>query len=693
MTIVIDGDNSPYVVEAGETMSSATEEAVFAFGATNVDLKNYGSISNIGDRAVLGFTDVYGFQNRGMIENYGEITIATSGRFFATGMYFSSWAPNFHNWGSFTVDGALNAASTGLRTFSSFTQVINEAGATFNVSGNAASGIILENGGHITNYGSIHVTASHAADAIKIWRFETTEAYGDGIGGITNHGEIIATSVGDDPYYSIGTAIAVAGLDGGPPQFWPKIINTGLISGDIAILSFQDGSISHNTDNVQNSGTIIGTIDLGWGDDVIVNTGTINGDIKLGYGADFFDSRGGITNGFIDGGSWMEFDGNDVVYTGDDDNAMRGGPWDDQLYGGGGNDVIDGDDGLRWNEHQSNFLYYGDLLFGGDGDDALYGDEGEDVLYGGSGNDLIVGGPRTDTASYADTTSGVTVRLLLQETAQDTGAAGLDTLREIQNLEGSAFNDRLSGDGFVNLLAGRDGDDVLSGGGGKDTLDGGVGFDAADYGTAGEAVIIDLAKGAFQAVSASQGKDKLISIEAIFGSAFGDTLAGNGDANTLIGGNAADHLDGLKGNDTLDGGDGDDFLAGGIGADQIVGGAGADTIVIADSSQSGISFDTVVGFKASIDFFDLPTAVTAVDPTIATGALSTATLASDMKAAAHSGMLASHHAVLFTPDAGDLAGARLLIVDVDGRAGYGKQDVIVRLDGAGLVGFDADNFI
>lgn len=57
-------------------------------------------------------------------------------------------------------------------------------------------------------------------------------------------------------------------------------------------------------DSVTNSGTIIGSIDLGFGDDVIVNSGTIIGDVYLRDGDDSFTQlASAILQGTVDGGA------------------------------------------------------------------------------------------------------------------------------------------------------------------------------------------------------------------------------------------------------------------------------------------------------------------------------------------------------------------------------------------------------
>jgi hypothetical protein len=63
-------------------------------------------------------------------------------------------------------------------------------------------------------------------------------------------------------------------------------------------------TVSVAADSITNSGTIIGSIDLGFGDDVIVNRGTINGDVYLRDGDDTFTQlASAILQGIVDGGA------------------------------------------------------------------------------------------------------------------------------------------------------------------------------------------------------------------------------------------------------------------------------------------------------------------------------------------------------------------------------------------------------
>jgi len=120
-----------------------------------------------------------------------------------------------------------------------------------------------------------------------------------------------------------------------------------------------------------------------------------------------------------------------------------------------------------------------DTLSGLGGNDSLQGGDGNDVLRGGAGGDQLNGGNGTDTATYFETSGGVTANLT---TGTGTGGFALgDTLISIENLSGSQGNDSLTGSTGANTLQGWNGNDVLTGAGGKDTLTGGIGADRFVY--------------------------------------------------------------------------------------------------------------------------------------------------------------------------------------------------------------------
>jgi Ca2+-binding RTX toxin-like protein len=227
--------------------------------------------------------------------------------------------------------------------------------------------------------------------------------------------------------------------------------------------------------------------------------------------------------------------------------TLVGGAFNDTLAGLGGNDQ----------------------LYANAGNDSLDGGIGNDLLEGGAGNDIINGGADIDTASYAGASSRVVVNLLIA-TAQNTLGAGTDTIINVENLTGSAFDDTLTGNNVANLLIGGLGNDLLNGRGGLDTMVGANGNDRYYVDAAGDIVT----------ETAGQGTDRIyasvnytlaagVSVEYLTANAGNTGLALTGNDFSMI-------LEGLGGNDTLTGGAGNDILTGRGGADLMVGGAGND---------------------------------------------------------------------------------------------------------------------
>ena len=77
--------------------------------------------------------------------------------------------------------------------------------------------------------------------------------------------------------------------------------------------------------------------------------------------------------------------------------------------------------------------------------------------------DGLDGRPSTGTASYASALAGVTVNLHLTG-PQETFGAGVDWLKNIENLTGSSFDDTLTGSGHGSVISGGAGNDILSDG-------------------------------------------------------------------------------------------------------------------------------------------------------------------------------------------------------------------------------------
>ena len=193
------------------------------------------------------------------------------------------------------------------------------------------------------------------------------------------------------------------------------------------------------------------------------------------------------------------------------------------------------------------------------------------IIIGTAGDDALVGGPEIDTVLYVNATGSVTVNL---ELGTSTGF-GKDTLLNIENVVGSAFNDVLVGDAKDNVLSGENGNDILIGGNGNDTLRGGAGDDRIDGGAGIDTVQLTDSTGSVTVnlqlgTSTGFGTDTLFNIENVVGSAFNDVLVGDAKENVLSGENGNDILIGGDGNDTLNGGAGDDRIDGGVGIDTAI---------------------------------------------------------------------------------------------------------------------------
>ncbi|WP_342238054.1 calcium-binding protein [Inquilinus sp. OTU3971] len=306
--------------------------------------------------------------------------------------------------------------------------------------------------------------------------------------------------------------------------------------------------------------------------------------------------------------------GDDLVDGGDGDDTLVGGAGRDTLFGGAGTDMIGyggaaavqidlasgschgGDaegDVISGIENIQGTARYGDTLTGSavanqlygeggndilnglDGDDTLVGGDGNDVLRGGAGADRIVGGAGIDLVSFYGTDRTVDVSLSSGQGYQ--GDAEGDSFAGIENVNGGGGWDHIDGNAVANVLNGYDGndvltgregndtllggigDDILTGGAGADQLVGGAGIDTAAYGGSIAGVIVNLAT---LTASGGHAQGDVIGadIEAVEGSAYADILTGSAVANSLSGGVGNDILRGGAGADAIDGGDGVDLL-------------------------------------------------------------------------------------------------------------------------------------
>jgi Ca2+-binding RTX toxin-like protein len=212
---------------------------------------------------------------------------------------------------------------------------------------------------------------------------------------------------------------------------------------------------------------------------IIVDLRLPNGQVRDGLGG--IDTLIGIE---AIGGSQY-----DDVMVGSDDmtfgkqESFAGGKGNDTIDGGGGYDEVSYNYGspttgvnvnLAIGTAQDGFgttdtLYNMEGVEGSDLNDTIVGSAADNRLDGRGGDDMIDGGAGNDWVEYNNASGSVVVDLAA---GRATGAAGNDTISNIENVLGSVYDDFLVGDA---------GSNILRGGRGNDTMDGGAGVDTAVY--------------------------------------------------------------------------------------------------------------------------------------------------------------------------------------------------------------------
>ncbi len=276
--------------------------------------------------------------------------------------------------------------------------------------------------------------------------------------------------------------------------------------------------------------------------------------------------------------------------------TVNGGPGNDAITTGLGDDVVNGGDG-------------NDRIAGNDGIDTLNGDGNDDIVSGGLGNDVIGGGSGKDNLSGdngGDTVDGGS------EDDQITGGPGLSP-GELTKLTGRWVKAGKKGPEPSEALLDRA--DTLSGGSGNDRITGHVGDDVifGDEPVAGDFRDRACADGGgtgtgLDVVDGQTGNDWIAggpSDDSLTGGQGDDTLCGNGGDDDLEGdegpsatGSGQDELRGGDGNDRISGRGGRDYADGGPGADMIATGAGEDVALGgtgSDAVNAGGEGDIVLG--------------------------------------------------------------------------------------------------
>jgi len=387
----------------------------------------------------------------------------------------------------------------------------------------------------------------------------------------------------------------------------------------------------------------------GAGDDLLVG-------VTRGVEASYQNANGAVVANLATGTASDGQGGTDTLVNIDElrgsdfGDTLTGNAADNRLAGNAGADNIDGGDGIDYAGYNLTPLANGGInafiengagsvndgmgsidmltniegLIGTHSADTLSGGAGEQWFIGRGGSDSINGGDGNDTVSYINDPAGVTVSLAMGTATDGWGGIwnllGNDTLLNIENVEGSQFNDFITGDANSNRLEGQGGNDTLEGGAGADLLAGGAGIDTLLYDDSPTRVIVNMFNDRAFTVggvsvapaTASDGfgsTDTITGFEKVVGSAFNDYIQGTSNvANRLEGGAGNDTLAGSGGgdappgamDDTLLGGAGDDVLRQTRGHDSIDGGAGFDRLEfigngIRYGGGIGVSVDLALG--------------------------------------------------------------------------------------------------
>jgi Ca2+-binding RTX toxin-like protein len=271
------------------------------------------------------------------------------------------------------VDGTIGGETGGVRMLGSATAfnhvlIVGDQGLVF---ANLGTGVLI-GGANATVLNQGSITA----------QFDGVSSNGANAH-IQNHGSILSTFAGAGGNYGIAAAGGGAVIE-----------NFGIISSssqagagiNLATLAVQLGS------RVENHGTIIGfarSVAGSSGDDILINTGLLVGTADLGAGNDLFEGTDGAGTGIwgIRGGV-----GNDTLRGGIEADLMNGDAGDDLLQGRDGVDTLNGGDG---NDRISG-MGGSDTVIGGAGNDRLLGFNDDDTLDGGTGADKISGGQGRD---------------------------------------------------------------------------------------------------------------------------------------------------------------------------------------------------------------------------------------------------------------------------------------------------------
>jgi serralysin len=397
--------------------------------------------------------------------------------------------------------------------------------------------------------------------------------FGDELGGYKWLGDYfdwdlsLESSSGTEARYTDNVTGSHIVLTGTGLQFTNDSLTAGNVSG-VQLLDENDNILLDLT------GGSFGPDDLDFGDfwafvsSLTAGNDTLTGN-DLGTDMNLGDNHGNDTLIAGDGGSYMAGSEGDDSYTGGadwDTLSYEDAYWQEDAKHGVILNVAKGTVTDAWRDKDTfsgieefRGTQFKDVLTGSTGEEAFMGMEGADKIKGGAGADTV----RYHRDQSYDGNKGIVADL--DKGIVIDGFGDKDSVSKIENVFGTYKADKFIGDDQDNQFRGLSGKDSFSGGKGTDV----VSFDWwEDLGQHGVDVDLSLAKNqikddGFDNVETTKG------IEAVEGSALGDTLK--------LG----------KSNGWAWGGDGDDTLTAGVGNQWFGGGNGADSFVFETLASLG----------------------------------------------------------------------------------------------------------
>ncbi|MDX2308713.1 MAG: hypothetical protein NW216_10780 [Hyphomicrobium sp.] len=267
-------------------------------------------------------------------------------------------------------------------------------------------------------------------------------------------------------------------------------------------------------------------------------------------------------------------------FTGTGGTSLTGNSAGNTLYGGAGNDRLDGAGSP-----------FGDVMFGGAGNDTYVVRNDDDTVSERS----LINGLNTGGIDTIQTTVGIQLGDFIENATYIGNYGGSPT--GIWFVFGNNLNNVIVGGRQKDSISGAAGNDVLNGMGGIDDMNGGAGNDTYFVEHAQDKALENTDDGLADIVFSTVGYTLLQGIEngtltgaanvSLTGTNEKNVLTGNAGANLIVGGPIA----GVRVADTLNGMLGRDTLTGGLGQD----------IVIFNTALGPANVDTITDFAAVDD--------------------------------------------------------------------------------------------